>query len=110
MSLKAFDAKDVWRAIILYGLNTATYKLALGHCLSQFAREGKSNISMADLAERFFDLYVQRVESGKPQLATSNRQTVMERVVGLHNVGMLDRAEAIARVETEAFNDVILNL
>lgn len=107
MSLKGFDTKDVWRAIILYGLNTATYKIALGHCLARFAREGKSSVSMADLAEKFFDLYVQRLESAKPQLATPNRRTVMERVIDLYNAGILDRAEAIARVEREAFNDVI---
>jgi hypothetical protein len=102
------DAVLSWRAIVLYGLNTATYKIALGHALGQLARRGRDHVSMPELAEVFFDLYVARLESGaRPQLSHPNRLTVMERVVALHRAGRIDRGEAIARVAREAFGDVL---
>lgn len=102
-----FGARDYWRAIILYGLNTATYKIALAQALGHFAAHDRDRVTMSDLAETFFDLYAARLIEGKPQLATPGRLTVMERIVQLHRAGSLTRERAIARVETEAFGDVI---
>lgn len=31
-----FSIEDYWRAVILYGLNVATYKIALAKCLHTF--------------------------------------------------------------------------
>jgi hypothetical protein len=63
---------------------------------------------MSELAEVFFDLYTDRLHAGNhPQLSHPNRLTVMERVVALHNSGKIDRDEAIARVATDAFGDVV---
>jgi 5-methylcytosine-specific restriction endonuclease McrA len=98
---------DYWRAIILYGLNTATYKPALGQTLLSFAQQGKTTVTMPELAEAFFDLYHARLQTGKPQLAQPNRLTVMERIVAAHNAGRLTRAAAIDRVAREAFGDVL---
>jgi 5-methylcytosine-specific restriction endonuclease McrA len=102
-----FSKEDYWRAIILYGLNTATYKIALGNSLIDFATQNKNNISMSELAESFFDQYLLRLESNKPQLLTPNRRTVMENIVDLYKLDKLTRTQAIAKVEREAFNDVI---
>jgi hypothetical protein len=40
-----FTNNDYWRAVILYGLNTATYKIALAQCLISIfrARPDKSD-------------------------------------------------------------------
>ena len=38
--------KDYWRMLTLYGLNTATYKIALGRCLWTFAESGMTEVSM----------------------------------------------------------------
>ncbi|EFH90039.1 hypothetical protein Krac_11636 [Ktedonobacter racemifer DSM 44963] len=32
----------------MFGLNTATYKIALGHCLVKFADEGTTHVSMTE--------------------------------------------------------------
>ena len=40
------DPLVAWRALILYGLNTATYKIALGRCLEQFARAGTDRVTL----------------------------------------------------------------
>lgn len=97
-----------WRAIVLYGLNTATYKIALGRTLEHLAWAGRDRVTMPELAEVFFDLYAERLREGnRPQLSHPNRLTVMERVVALHESDKIDREEAIARVAADAFGDVI---
>lgn len=107
MTLTHFEKSDYWRALILYGLNAATYKIALGHCLIDLSNQGKTNVTMNELAVVFFDLYHERLKNNKPQLNMPKRRTVMEKIVDLHNMGKLSRAAAIERVENEAFNDVI---
>ncbi len=101
------DPVVAWREIVLYGQNTATYKIALGRCLERFARDGKDWVRLPELAEAFFDLYVERLQAGKPQLLTPGRLTVMERIVASFKHGAIDRDEAIVRVGREAFDDVL---
>ena len=36
MQFKEYSDKDLWRMLTLYGLNTATYKIALGQCICNF--------------------------------------------------------------------------
>lgn len=107
MNHSQLEHRDYWRAIILYGINTATYKIALGQCLVGFARQGKTTVTMHELAEEFFTLYLERLRTGKPQLMLPNRRTVMERIVDQYNLGKLSRTAAVDRVETEAFGDVV---
>lgn len=102
-----FDEKDYWRSILLFGLNTATYKIALGQALIYFARNDKSVVTINELAEHFFDLYMERLKKGMPQLFLPNRMTVMERYVNEFNLGKIDRNEAIDKVAQNAFGDVI---
>jgi hypothetical protein len=62
---------------------------------------------MAELANEFFELYLDRLIMGKPQVAAPYRRKVMESIVDLYNLGSLSRNTAIERVKLEAFNDVI---
>jgi HNH endonuclease len=105
--LEQLTPLDCWRAVVLLGRNTATYKIALAQSLSQFVFQGHTQIPMNQLAETFFDLYLNRLAAGRPQLSYPGRQTVMERIVALYNLGKLDRGAAIERVALEAFSDVI---
>jgi hypothetical protein len=103
-----FQPQDYWRSIILYGLNTATYKIALGHCLAALAQNHKTYISMTELAEAFFGLYQHRLsEFKRPQLSIAHRLTVMERIIELYAMGTINYTQAIQKVEREAFKDVI---
>ncbi len=101
------DPVVAWRAIVLYGQNTATYKIALGRCLERFSLDGRDRVRLPELAEAFFDLYVERLQAGKPQLLTPGRLTVMERIVAAYEHGSVGRDEAITRVGREAFDDVL---
>lgn len=107
MNIQELEMKDFWRAIILYGLNQATYKIALGKTLIQFCQQEKGKVSMSELAEEFFQLYSKRLENGKPQLFQPKRRTAMEKIIDLYHLGKIDRFEAINKVEKEAFHDVI---
>ncbi len=102
-----FSDKDYWRALTLYGLNTATYKIALGKCLCNFTEMGKSDISMEMLAKEFFDLYNARLENGMPQLDHETRLTKMEQIVMRYKGGVVGYDEAIKYVRDNAFGDVV---
>ena len=42
-----------WRAVLLFGSNTASYKFALGGALLELARSGQDEIKLEDLAVPF---------------------------------------------------------
>lgn len=102
-----FSDKELWRMLTLYGLNTATYKIALGQCLCNFTEADKTNITMEMLAKEFFDLYNARLENGMPQLSHETRLTVMEKVVARYKGGAIGYDEAINYVKNNAFGDVV---
>jgi hypothetical protein len=104
---ESFDLEDYWRSILLFGYNTSTYKMALAESLHHLTMNGHSSVTFAELARQFFLVYRERLQSGQPQLLTPGRQTVMERVMHLVEAGGLPEADAIARIEHEAFGDVV---
>ena len=103
-----FENVDYWKAIILYGLNQATYKIALGKTLLELAEKKENVIDWTVLSKTFFDNYVSRLKNKSyPQQNNPSRKTVMERVVDSFRVGKINYNEAISKVATDAFNDVI---
>lgn len=107
--MNTFTTKDYWKALILYGLNQATYKIALGKTLLSLCTEGQTNVTWEQLSKEFFLQYLQRLsqEDQMPQQATPARQTVMERIVRLHLAGKISLDEAVQEVGANAFGDVI---
>jgi 5-methylcytosine-specific restriction endonuclease McrA len=104
---RPFGTEDYWRSIILYGMNTATYKIALAKALYDLTKQGKDKVTMTELADVFFQLYKLRLQNNMPQLGTPARQTKMEFIVNRFNLGLVDEAQAIDYVEKNAFVDVI---
>lgn len=111
MSLEVakFSAKDCWKALVLYGLNTATYKIAFGKTLLKLSADGVTTVRWDALAKEFLDQYIDRlsIESPMPQLDQSDRITVMERFVAKYRSGAIDYDEAIVMVGQNAFDDVV---
>jgi hypothetical protein len=110
MSLKNedFGNEDYWKAIVLYGLNQATYKIALASVILDFAKEERQTIPWDDLSRAFLDKYIQRIQkTNLPQQSNPQRNTKMETIVSLLNLGKINYDEAIQEVSREAFNDVI---
>jgi len=104
-----FENKDYWKAIVLYGLNTATYKIALGKTLLNLTKLGKSEIAWETLAKEFLNQYLIRLKErpNMPQLILTNRKTEMEKIVQRYQMGNLSLDEAIQRTAKFGFKDVI---
>ena len=105
----SFSPVEYWKALILYGRNTATYKIALGKTLIEFCSSGFAKVDWNVLADSFLKQYESRllVDTPMPQLDHESRTTVMERVVSQKRLGRIDHDEAVSIVAAEAFNDVI---
>jgi hypothetical protein len=105
-----FSAKDCWKALILYGPNQATYKIALGKALLSLSKQNLTKVPWETLSREFFHQYMRRLSTNEPmpQQANPARLTVMERIVRLHQSNKLSLDDAIQRVGANAFGDVIL--
>ncbi len=53
MSKSDFSNTDLWQGIILFGLNTATYKMALANALLDFSEKGANSVSWDELSQAF---------------------------------------------------------
>jgi len=104
-----FSAEDHWKAVTLYGLNTATYKIALAKSLLAFCEQGLTEVSWDILSNQFFNEYLQRLETEDPmpQLGQPGKRTVMEKIVGQFKRGSINEGRAVELVGKDAFKDVI---
>ena len=103
-----FENIDYWKAIILFGLNQATYKIALGKTLLELAKNGDNEVDWHILSKVFLDNYIDRLKSNQlPQQNNPSRKTVMERIVDSLLTKKISYNEAVTKVGTDAFNDVI---
>jgi hypothetical protein len=104
-----FNDEDYWRSIILYGLNQATYKIALGKTLVLLSKKNYTTVSWDTLSLEFLKQYQQRlkIDEPMPQQANPSRRTFMERAVRKLDLGSIDIDETIFNVGKEGFNDVI---
>lgn len=103
-----FEEVDYWKAIVLYGLNQATYKIALGKTLIELTSQNQSSIEWHTLSESFLNNYIERIgKNPTPQQSNPSRKTVLERIVTQLNLGVIDKEEAILRVSQEGLNDVV---
>ena len=103
-----FNANDRWKALILYGLNQATYKIALGKALLALSLEGRNKVGWTDLATAFLAQYETRLQGRErmPQQATPGRLTKMERIVSAYALHG-NKTRAVDEVAMQAFEDVI---
>ena len=56
-----FSDEDLWKGLILFGLNAATYKMGLARTLFHFSRQGKSLVVWDELAASFLSQYEERI-------------------------------------------------
>ena len=103
-----FKDIDYWKGIVLYGLNQATYKIALGKTIIELTSLGKESIEWNQLSKTYLDNYIARLKKNPfPQQNNPARKTKMERIIDSLENGSIDYSTAISLVTTEAFNDVI---
>ncbi len=61
------SADTLWRSLILFGKNTATYKFAFGKTLLDCIEEEKTVLTLDDLAEPFSRYLIQHLRTGYNQ-------------------------------------------
>lgn len=104
-----FSEVEFWNGIILYGLNAATYKIALGKTLLDLSQVKQETVTWDALSKAYFDNYLARLSAAQamPQQSNPARLTIMERIVKEHQLGKLTYAQAVEEVGLRAFHDVI---
>ncbi|MDQ1255003.1 MAG: hypothetical protein QG646_4282 [Euryarchaeota archaeon] len=101
-------SKDYWRALILYGKQQSTYKIALGNCLLKYSAENNDRVSLDDLTQDFFDLYAERLKAGKPQQGIMGRKTVVEREIDAINLADKSVEKSLETIKKVSLNDMVL--
>lgn len=104
-----FSEVEFWNGIILYGLNAATYKIALGKTLLDLTQANQEVVTWDALSKAYFDNYLARLSAnqGMPQQANPARLTIMERIIKEYQFGKLTYSQAVEEVGLRAFHDVI---
>lgn len=76
-----FTNYDWAQAILLYGLNAGTHKIALFKTLNHFYNKDQHTVSWQDLSEQYFKIYFDRLTNDpRPQQSNPFRRSVQETV------------------------------
>ncbi|MEU4836002.1 HNH endonuclease signature motif containing protein [Streptosporangium sp. NPDC023615] len=97
--------ESVWRAIVLYGANSATYKFAFGTTLLEIAATGRDHVTLDELAPRYAELLCQALQR-QPRQGTAARSRFLD-ACRAFNVGDLDRDTLHRRTVQLGFGNVI---
>ena len=104
---KVFESLNCWRSIIERGRTTSTYKMALASAIAQMVDSGKNHVNNRQLAELFFEIYMDRLRVNMPQLSNPDKCTHVEQAIAGFKAGTLSREQAVGRIERDAFDDVL---
>lgn len=97
--------ENYWRAIILFGRNTASYKFALAKALFDLLRQGKSTVTLEELAIPYADYLCERLKS-HPKQNTRDQSTFLSELRKF-NEGKINREEMISQTVRHGFNYVL---
>ncbi|WP_432929188.1 HNH endonuclease [Microbispora sp. CA-135349] len=97
--------ESVWRAIVLYGANSATYKFAFGATLLEVAATGRDRVTLEELAPRYAELICHALQR-QPRQGTAARSRFLD-ACRAFNAGELDRDGLHRRTVQLGFTNVI---
>ena len=63
---------NIWRSIVMRGANVASYKFALGEALIHLAEQGKSFVTIEELAAPFSDAICRHISKVEKQITNPN--------------------------------------
>ena len=95
----------MWRAIILYGRNVATYKFALAKSLLELSQDGVETVTLDDLAAPFSHHICEHLNNADKQI-TSRTSTFLE-ACRAFNRGEIERDQLLRTTTQHGFNNVI---
>ena len=94
-----------WRAIILFGLNVASYKFAFAHSLLELASKEKTFITLEELAEPFSKHIIEHIRKNDKQ-GTSSSSTFLETCRN-HIDGTISKSDLLSTTEKLGFVNVV---
>ncbi|MFC6085283.1 HNH endonuclease [Sphaerisporangium aureirubrum] len=97
--------ESVWRAIVLYGANSATYKFAFATTLLEIAATGRNRVTLEELAPRYAELLCRALQR-QPRQGTAARSKFLD-ACHAFNAGELDGDALHRRTVHLGFNNVI---
>ena len=97
--------ESYWRSIILFGSNVASYKFALGKSLLELSEQGKTHITLDELAVPFSKHICEHLQSA-PKQATSQSSRFLNACKD-YNDGKISYDKLISTTVSLGFNNVI---
>lgn len=98
-------SESIWRSIILFGRNVATYKFALGKSLLDLASQEKTFISMEELAVPFSKYITEHLKINDKQGVSSGSKFLEQ--CRLYNNNQCTQDELLSKTVSMGFNNVI---
>lgn len=99
------NTETIWRAIILFGRNVATYKFALGKSLLDLASQEKTFITMGELAVPFSKHISEHLKINDKQGISSSSKFLEQ--CRLYNNGQCTEDDLLSKTVALGFNNVI---
>lgn len=94
-----------WRAIILFGKNSATYKFAFGKSLLDLISKEKNTVSLTEIAPLYVQSILEHLKSNDKQ---GNAQTSkFLQACRNYNNGLISYDELISKTIRDGFNNVV---
>ena len=99
------SAANYWRAIILFGRNTASYKFALAKALYDFYHQGQTLITLDELAVPYAKHLCEHLKT-KPKQSTREQSTFLNQLLQF-NAGQINQTQMIQETVKHGFNYVL---
>ena len=97
--------ENYWRAIILFGRNSASYKFALAKALFDFQASGKTQIPLDELAIPYASHLCEHLKN-HPKQGTSEQSTFLDKLRAF-NQGEITRDEMLSHTLRYGFVNVL---
>ena len=94
-----------WRALILFGVNTATYKFAFAKSLLELVDKETTNIYLEDLAKPFALNLAEHLRASPKQINSNTSSYLNE--IARFNKGEIDIATIVKSTQKDGFKYVI---
>lgn len=101
-----FTNETIWRSIILFGKNTASYKFSLAKGILDLAKQGKSVVSYEELAQAYAPHLLEHYKSGLSQDTRSTDSALATIYKGFVK-GDITYDELISFTAKNGFNNVV---
>lgn len=98
-------ADAYWRAVLLFGRNSASYKFALARSLLELADGEREFVSLADLAVPFSTLVTEHLK-GADRQGTGSRSVFLQACRD-YNEGVIDQVRLLEETERRGFVNVL---